>query len=180
MRQEHDTKITNEYFENPVEVKYLLMSEPNRLSPEYKTVVLPTHCYEGFEGQQQLAIVLYCLKISTDYFDVGLPYITDMLAVLYNWQLQNQKSASIHHFLSTLSVLYHIQCNSYTLTLAGQAPFFSGCLSHECQLSEWKDGYTDRWVVETSWLSWKVGNCVCCSGLQLVSVAWSSNALVSH
>lgn len=28
VRQEHDSKITNEYFENPVEVKYLLMSEP--------------------------------------------------------------------------------------------------------------------------------------------------------
>jgi len=108
MRQEHDTKITNEYFENPVVVKYLLMSEPNRLSPEYKTVMLPAQCCEGFKGQQQLAIVLYRIKISTDYFDLDLPNITDMLAVLYNWQLQNQKSASIHHFLSTPSVLYHI------------------------------------------------------------------------
>jgi hypothetical protein len=57
MRQEHDTKI-NEYFENPAEVKYLLMSEPNRVSPEYKTVMLPAQCYEGFKGQQQLSIVL--------------------------------------------------------------------------------------------------------------------------
>jgi len=26
------------------------MSEPNRLSPEYKTVMLPAQCYEGFKG----------------------------------------------------------------------------------------------------------------------------------
>jgi hypothetical protein len=57
IRQEHDTKITNEYFENPVEVKYLLMSEPNHVSPEYKTVMLPAQCYEGFKRQRQLAIV---------------------------------------------------------------------------------------------------------------------------
>ena len=62
MRREHDTKITNEYFENPVEVKYLLMSEPNRLSLEYKTFMLPAQSYEGFKGQQQLEIVLYCIE----------------------------------------------------------------------------------------------------------------------
>jgi hypothetical protein len=82
--------------------------------------MLPAQCYEGFKGQQQLAIVLYCIKISTGYFDIGLPNITDVLAVLHNWQLQNQKSASIHHVLSTLSVLYHIQCSSYMPTLTGQ------------------------------------------------------------
>jgi hypothetical protein len=81
MRQEHDTKITNEYFENPLEAEYLLMSEPNRLSPEYKTVMLPAPCYEGFKAQRQLAIVLYRIKISADCFDLGLPNITDVLAV---------------------------------------------------------------------------------------------------
>jgi hypothetical protein len=82
--------------------------------------MLPAQCYAGFKGRQQLAIVLCCIKISIDYFDIGLPNITDMLAVLYDWQLKNQKSASIHHFLSTLSILYHIQCGSYMLTLNGQ------------------------------------------------------------
>ena len=53
-------------------------------------------------------------------FGIGLPNITGVLAGLYNWQLQNQKSASIHHFLSAVSVLYHIQCSSYMLTLTGQ------------------------------------------------------------
>jgi hypothetical protein len=50
MRREHDSKITNGYFENPAEVKYLLMSVPNRLSTVYKTVMLPAQCYEGFKG----------------------------------------------------------------------------------------------------------------------------------
>jgi hypothetical protein len=54
IRQEHDTTITNEYSENTVEFKYLLMSERNCLSPEYKTAMLPTMCYEVFKGQQQL------------------------------------------------------------------------------------------------------------------------------
>jgi hypothetical protein len=53
IRQEHDTKITNEYFENAAEFKYLLMSEPNCLSPEYKTMMLPAQCCEVFNGQQQ-------------------------------------------------------------------------------------------------------------------------------
>ena len=126
------------------------MSGPNRLSPAYKTVVLPAQWYEGFEGQHQLAIVWYCIKISRDYFEVGLPIITDVLAVLYSWQLPNQKSAFIHHFLSTLPVLYHIQCNSYMVIFNWTASFFFGCRSHECQLSGWKDGYSDRWIVVTS------------------------------
>jgi hypothetical protein len=112
--------------------------------------VLPAQYYEGFKGQQQLPVVLYCIKISTDYFDIRLPNITDVLVVLYIWQLQNQKICfhpslpfSSFSFMSHRMQQLHAHSNWTT-------PFFSGCRSHECQLSGWKDGYNDRWIVETS------------------------------
>jgi hypothetical protein len=83
--------------------------------------MLPAQCYEVFKGQHQLAIVLCCIKISIDYFDIGLPNITDMLAVLYDWQLKKIRNLlpSITSF-QLFQFLYHIQCGSYMLTLNGQ------------------------------------------------------------